>query len=442
MDKENTISLVENWGSEENSVVNMEISVPTEPEPEAVEVETESSKVDKTKKFDINKSNSSYIIKECTEFDKMGLNDNLLRGIYGVGFERPSSIQQRSIVPLMDGRDMIAQSQSGTGKTGSFTIGSLNSIDLSRHETQVLVLAPTRELASQIHGVYNDLSKYMKGIDISLVMGGMKNLSSYDAKLRSHVIVGTPGRVFDYLRRGIISNESIKLFILDEADEMLSQGFKEQIYTIFKFVPSSSQVVLFSATIPEEVLDLTKRFMNNPLKLLVKREELTLEGISQYYIGMNRDNDKFMVLCSLYRDIEVTQCIIYCNSVKKAHWLSKSLEENDFTVSMLVGEMAQSERKRILDSFKSGETRVLLTTNLLARGIDIQQVSLVINYDIPFRKETYIHRIGRSGRFGRKGTAINFVTKYDVERLREIEEFYATEIEELPENIGELICQI
>ena len=436
MDRNKEISLVENWGSEENSVVNLGLSI-GEKDPEPVEEVEEESR-----EFDINQSNSSYVVKECVEFDKMGLNINLLRGVYSIGFERPSSIQQRSIIPLMEGRDMIAQSQSGTGKTGSFTIGSLNSIDLSKNETQVLVLAPTRELATQIHGVYQDLSKYMEGIEISLVMGGMKNMTSYDGKLKSHVIVGTPGRVYDYLRRGIISNESIKLFILDEADEMLSQGFKEQIYTIFKFIPKTSQVVLFSATIPGEVLDLTKKFMNRPLKLLINKDELTLEGISQYYIGMNRDNDKFMVLCSLYRDIEVTQCIIYCNSVKKAHWLARSLEENDFTVSVLVGEMAQNDRKRILDSFKTGESRILLTTNLLARGIDIQQVSLVINYDIPFRKETYIHRIGRSGRFGRKGTAINFVTKYDAERLREIEEYYATEIRELPENIGELICKV
>ena len=429
MENNTELDIVENWGDEENTLVNLE---------EADAGAGGGGDVEEGV-FDINKSNTHYKIKECTQFEKMNLKLSLLKGIISMGFERPSSIQQRSIIPLTEGRDMIAQSQSGTGKTGSFTIGSLNKIDGSRNESQILVLAPTRELATQIYDVYSELSKYMKEIDITLVMGGMKSLSQYDEKIKSQVIVGTPGRVLDYMKKGLITNESIHSFILDEADEMLSQGFMDQIYSIFKFIPATAQVVLFSATIPGEVLTLTKKFMNNPLKLLLDKEELTLEGISQYYVRMNRDTDKFMTLCNLYKDIEVTQCIIYCNSVKKANWLSRTLEENDFRVSILVGELPQNDRKRILDEFKCGKTRILLTTNLLARGIDIQQVSLVINYDVPYRKETYIHRIGRSGRYGRKGTAINFVTNHDFERLEEIQRFYETQIKELPLDIGNLI---
>lgn len=436
MDK---LNLSENWSISNKEDVDLTSLVETTEESTVAEAGEDIPVDVKSGKSSINATNSSYVVSEVKNFDKMGLNINLLKGIFSVGFENPSIIQQKAIIPLSEGRDIIAQSQSGTGKTGAFSIGSLNRVDPTLKQPQILVLAPTRELAKQIYDVFSSLSNYMS-VDIELCMGGMRNI--YDGSIKSQIIVGTPGRVFDYLRRGIINNEYFKLFIMDEADEMLSQGFKEQIYDIFKFIPKTTQIGLFSATIPPEVLDITKRFMDRPLRILLNKEELTLEGIRQFYYGVNKEDDKFLVLCNLYNDIEVTQCIIYTNSVKKTYRLARALEDNDFTVSVIAGDMTQVERTRILDSFKSGETRILLTTNLLSRGIDIQQVSLVINYDIPFKKQTYIHRIGRSGRFGRKGTAINFVTYHDAERLREIEEYYSTEIQELPANIAEIINSI
>merc|ERR1711906_26048 len=222
-------------------------------------------------------------------------------------------------------------------------------------------------------------------------------------------------------------------------DEMLSRGFKEQIYDIFKFLPEQVQVFLFSATMPLDVLEVTQRFMREPVRILVKKDELTLEGIKQFYIAVDREEWKLDTLCDLYETLTITQAIIYCNTRRKVDWLTESLHSRDFTVSALHGDMDQKERELIMREFRSGSSRVLITTDLLARGIDVQQVSLVINYDMPKDRENYIHRIGRSGRFGRKGVAINFITGDDVRQMRDIEQFYNTQIEEMPMNVADLI---
>jgi len=254
-----------------------------------------------------------------------------------------------------------------------------------------------------------------------------------------HVVVGTPGRVNDMISRNVLQTEKIKMFVLDEADEMLSKGFKDQIYDVFKTMPQDVQVVLLSATMPVEVLEVTECFMQNPIQILVKKEELTLEGIRQYYINVGKDDFKFDTLCDLYDQVNVTQAVIFCNTRKKVEYLTEMMTKNKFTVSCLHGDMEQAERETIMREFRSGSSRVLITTDLLARGIDVQQVSLVINYDLPANRENYLHRIGRSGRFGRKGVAINFVTDQDVRTLQELEQFYTTSIDEMPNNIGELI---
>lgn len=376
----------------------------------------------------------------CAEsFDDMNLDENLLRGIYCYGFEKPSHIQKRAIVPLANGQDIIAQSQSGTGKTGTFLIGSIQKVDQSLKKTQVLVLSPTRELSQQIFNVLTSLTTNMN-ITKHLLIGG-KNLSEDFVELDkgAQMIVGTPGRVFDMLKRYALRTDHIHLIVLDEADEMLSRGFKDQIYEIFQYIPKSSQVGLFSATMPTEALDITKRFMQDPLEVLVKNEELTLEGIQQYYIALDCENWKFDALCDLYSAISVAQAIIYCNSKRKADWIKDRLIANGFTVECIHGDMRQKERDDIINGFRSGDHRILLATDIIARGIDIQQVSLVINYDMPRYREVYIHRIGRSGRFGRKGVAINFTTREDMRILKDIERFYSTQIQELPENVAELM---
>lgn len=260
-------------------------------------------------------------------------------------------------------------------------------------------------------------------------------------KLESSVqiVSGTPGRVFDMIQRRALRTKNIKTLILDEADEMLGQGFKEQIYDVYRYLPPETQVVLVSATLPHDVLEMTHKFMTDPIRILVKRDELTLEGIKQFFVAVEKEEWKFDTLCDLYDTLTITQAVIFCNTRKKVDWLTSKMRENNFTVSSMHGDMPQQERDALMEEFRSGGSRVLIVTDLWGRGIDVQQVSLVINYDLPTNRELYIHRIGRSGRFGRKGVAINFVKTDDVRILRDIEQFYSTQIDEMPMNVAELI---
>jgi len=254
-----------------------------------------------------------------------------------------------------------------------------------------------------------------------------------------HIVVGTPGRVLDLLSRKALDPKHIKCFVLDEADEMLSLGFKDQIYQVFQFLPENVQVALFSATMPPDALEMTEKFMNAPLKILVKQEEITLEGIRQYYVNCEQEHLKFETLVDLYDRVNIGQAVIFCNSRKKVEWLTEQLRSKDFTVSATHGDIDQATRSVILSEFRTGSSRILITTDLLARGIDVHGVSLVINFDVPKDLEKYIHRIGRSGRFGRKGVALNLVTFRDIGSLKDIERFYRTRIEEMPANISQYL---
>jgi len=373
-------------------------------------------------------------------FDDMELRENLLRGIFAYGFEKPSAIQQRAIMPAIKGYDLIAQAQSGTGKTATFSIAILQQVDFEKSsQCQALVLAPTRELAQQIQKVVLALGDYQK-VKCHACIGGTAVRTDIDLLQKGvHVVVGTPGRVFDMINRGSLIPDSMKMFVLDEADEMLSRGFKDQIYDVFRKLPSTIQVILLSATMPEDVLEVTKRFMRDPINILVKKEELTLEGIKQFYINVEKEEWKLETLTDLYETMTITQAVIFLNTRRKVDWLKEKLGEKDFTVSSMHGDMDQQERDVIMKEFRTGSSRVLITTDLLARGIDVQQVSLVINYDLPNNRENYIHRIGRGGRFGRKGVAINFVTQDDVRILKDIEQFYNTTIDAMPMNVADLI---
>jgi translation initiation factor 4A len=372
-------------------------------------------------------------------FDELNINENLLRGIYGYGFEKPSIIQNKAIPVLVSGKDLIAQAQSGTGKTGAFSIGCLCNIDVKLKQTQAIVLSPTRELAEQTFNVMKELATYTD-ISFCRVVGGTRVSECIDDLRKDpHVIVGTPGRIIDMLQKQHIYTDKLKMVVIDEADEMLSQGFQEMIYTIFTGIPKETQVALFSATFPEELLEITDKFMNSPEKILVKKEQLTLEGISQFYINVKHNNWKYDVLTDIYNTINIAQCIIYINSKNMLNQVYKCLVEDNFPVGMIHGSLMTDERESIMNKFRQGEIRILLSTDLLSRGIDIQQLSLVINYDLPIQKETYIHRIGRSGRYGRKGVAINFVTERDLQELAELKSFYNTNIEEMPQNIGDII---
>jgi len=372
-------------------------------------------------------------------FDDLNLKEDLLRGIYAYNFEKPSAIQQRAILPITQGRDVIAQAQSGTGKTATFSISILQSIDVTVRETQALVLSPTRELATQIQSVVLALGDYMN-VQCHACIGGT-SIGEDIRKLEygQHIVSGTPGRVFDMIRRRSLRTRNIKMLVLDEADELLNKGFKDQIYEVYRYLPPATQVVLLSATLPYDVLEMTTKFMTDPIRILVKRDELTLEGIKQFFVAVEKEEWKFDTLCDLYDTLTITQAVIFCNTRRKVDWLTEKMRAANFTVSAMHGEMVQKERDAIMAEFRGGTSRVLITTDVWARGIDVQQVSLVINYDLPSNRENYIHRIGRSGRFGRKGVAINFVTVDDVRILRDIEQYYGTQIDEMPVNAAELI---
>lgn len=382
---------------------------------------------------------SSEDVKVASTFDAMGLKEDLLRGIYAYNFEKPSAIQQRAILPIIRGRDVIAQAQSGTGKTATFSIAMLQSIDTTLRETQALVLSPTRELAIQIQSVVLALGDYLN-VQCHACIGG----TSVGEDIRKldygqHIVSGTPGRVYDMIRRRHLRTKNIKMLILDESDELLNMGFKDQIYDVYRYLPPSTQVVLLSATLPQDVLEMTSKFMTDPVRILVKRDELTLEGIKQFFVAVEKEEWKFDTLCDLYDTLTITQAVIFCNTRRKVDWLSAKMKENHFQVSSMHGEMQQKERDEVMAEFRQGSSRVLITTDVWARGIDIANISLVINYDLPTNRENYIHRIGRSGRFGRKGVAINFVTVDDVRILRDIEQFYSTQIDEMPVKLEDVL---
>jgi len=370
----------------------------------------------------------------------MGLHDDLLRGIYATGFEKPSPIQQRAIVPVVSGRDVVAQAQSGTGKTATFSVGILQRVDPDLKEVQALVLAPTRELVSQIAGVMAQLGDYLDVETRGFVGGSSVRDNIRAIKDGAQVVVGTPGRVLDLIEtRRALRLDHLKVLCLDEADEMLTEGFLEQVQQLFRTVPQAAQVCVFSATLPLEVMETTQRFMRDPVRVLVKREELTLKGIKQFYVALDEEAWKFDTLCDLYDTLTITQAVIYCNTRRKVEWLAEEMIKQDFSVSAMHSDLDQRERDIVMREFRSGSSRVLISTDVLARGIDVQQVSLVINLDLPTKRENYIHRIGRSGRFGRKGVAINFITPPDVRYMRDIEQFYHTQIDEMPDTVRDLL---
>lgn len=390
---------------------------------------------------------NNYLVSEkidCYDsFDNLGIHEDILRGIYSYGFTQPSPIQKLAIKPFIDERDLIIQSHSGTGKTATFMISILNRINPELKKTQAVVVAPTRELAKQIYSVYQSLSNYTDITGYFCIGGSLRNKYNYNEDINQHIIVGTPGRVSDLIGKNIIKTNNVKMLVIDEADDVLSISFQKQLVKIFDSLNESSQLCLFSATIPSELFILTDKMLKNPLKILVKDGELSLKGIQQYkvYLG-NTDEYKYATLCDLYNRISIGQAMIYCNKRYIVDELTNKLREDNFSVSQIHGEMQQKEREQVMQQFRDGITRILISTDVLARGIDVQQVSLVINYDIPKDPDTYIHRIGRSGRYGRKGIAINFETNRDRNSLNSIEMAYNIKVETLPNDIEKLVKHI
>ncbi len=380
-------------------------------------------------------------IKVYSSFDEMPIPTELLRGIYAFGFEKPSKIQEKAIVPIVEGHDVLAQAQSGTGKTGTFVIGSIPKIDVNVMKPQVLVMVPTRELAQQIANVATKIGAYMgdgKGIRVHTATGGPPVSEDIRALERGvHFLVGTPGRIYDLLSRKAFSTSSVRLLILDEADQMLEDRFREQVHCILSLgFPSSTQVALLSATMIPEVVEVARSLIRDPVQILLPAEEVTLEGIKQYFVHVPREEMKLDTLCDLYEHLNISQALIYCSTRQKVEWLSDQMVRRGFDLKYIHGDMDLHERKAQMDAFRSGQCRVLISTDLLARGIDVQQVSLVINYELPAQRENYIHRIGRSGRFGRKGASINLVTDRERRVQADIESYYKTAVCELPEHLN------
>ena len=378
-------------------------------------------------------------LKVYESFDDMELPENLLRGVYAMGFEKPSAIQQRAIIPIKGGRDLLAQAQSGTGKTGAFTIGSLSKVDPALRQVQVLVLAPVRELAQQIESVAKQVSSYMN-IYVYSATGGTPLREDIKAIEKGcQFIVGTPGRIYDLMNRNVLSRENIRVLIFDEADQMLEDRFKEQVMCILdKGFPKTTQVALFSATMDENVLDIAAKLLNNPVKILVNANSVPLDGIKNYCVELDKEEWKFDTLCDLYQRLTISQALIYCNKRQKAEWLAEKMSSQGFPLSCIHGEMDVEERKRRMMNFRTGAVRVLISTDLLARGIDVQQVSLVINYELPVQKENYIHRIGRAGRFGRKGVTINLICPEEKKAVSDIQEHWGINLETLPDRIDQI----
>ena len=382
---------------------------------------------------EVNLNENEITIKK---WDELELDSNILRGIYSHGFENPSPIQSKGILPIMKGKDMIAQSQSGTGKTATFVIGALSRLNFKDKTTQAIILAPTRELAIQINEVVVSIGMGIQELKSQVLVGGTSVEQSI-RQLRSdcpHLVVGTVGRLGDMIKRRALSVRNVKLLIIDEADEMMSYGFRSDVCDIISRLPEDRQLVVFSATMSIEVMDNLGEMMKDPIKISVKKEALTLEGISQYYIALDNDQHKYFTLKDLYSSISVSHCIIYCNSVNRVRDLTNSMVNDGFPVCCIHSDMDKGMRQEAITSFRKGINRVLISSDITARGIDIQQVSLVINFDITNSVHTYLHRIGRSGRWGRKGIGINFITRRDVDKLRRIEQHYSTQINELPNN--------
>jgi translation initiation factor 4A len=379
-------------------------------------------------------------VKLYKEFDEMNLPENLLRGIYAYGFEKPSAIQEKGIVPIAEGRDVLAQAQSGTGKTGTFVIGSLSRVDETIKKPQVLVLVHVRELAQQIEKVAKALGTFMNLQVLCAVGGNPLRDDIRQLEGGAQFIVGTPGRVFDLVNRNVLDRSEIRVLIMDEADQMLEDLFYKQVMCILeKGFPEKTRVALFSATMPEQVVEVANKILNDPVRVLIKPAAVRLEGIQQFFVPLDREDHKFECICDLYKNLNISQAVIFCNKRQKAEMLAERMTAQGYPVTCLHGELEKPERTRRMKQFIEGSTRVMVATDIIARGIDVQQISLVINYELPTNRENYVHRIGRAGRFGRKGTTINMLLPEEEGMMKDISEHYDMKVLPLPDSISNLV---
>lgn len=365
---------------------------------------------------------------ETVKFEDLNLEEKILRAVTDMGFEAASPIQAQAIPVQMDGRDMIGQAQTGTGKTAAFAIPLLQKMDSGSKKTQAIILCPTRELAIQVAEEIRRLAKFTSGIKVLPVYGGqeiVKQIRSLKGGVQ--IIVGTPGRVMDHMRRKTIRTDDIHTVVLDEADEMLNMGFLEDMETILSQMPEERQTVMFSATMPQAIADIAKRFQKEPVMVKVVKKELTVPKVTQYYYEVKPRN-KVEVMCRLLDLYSPKLSVVFCNTKKQVDELVQALQGRGYFAEGLHGDLKQEQRDRVMDSFRNGATEILVATDVAARGIDVDDVEAVFNYDIPQDDEYYVHRIGRTGRAGREGRAFSLAVGNEVYKLRDIQRFCKTKI--------------
>jgi len=372
--------------------------------------------------------------KEHKNFDNLNIHEDILKGLYLHGFQKPSDIQIRGIKSINTGKDCIIQSQSGTGKTATYLLGIINRIVNST--CKALVITPTRELAKQVYDVAVSICKY-SNITTSLCVGGTE-IINHD----QNIVIGTVGRIQHMINIKKLCIKNLNIFVLDEADNMVNEKEDECLKSIVRNIPELCQKVVISATLSSFVFEMTDSIMVDPIKILLKNINVAVDLINQFYVDVEVEENKFDVLIDLYNLISTTQAIIFCNTISKVTWLAEKLSAKNFPITTIHGKMSPKERNDIVQEFRDGKTRLLLTTDLLARGIDVPQVNLVICYDMPIDKETYIHRIGRCGRFGKKGVSISLIKMMDpsdTRLLNKMKHSYKIDINELPDNINEIL---
>ena len=358
-----------------------------------------------------------------TKFEDLPISNEIKRAIADMGFEEPSPIQAQSIPVILSGRDVIGQAQTGTGKTAAFSIPVLETIDPENKSLQAIILCPTRELAIQVSKEIKKLSKYMHGIKSLPVYGGQP----IDRQIKSlkggvQIVIGTPGRVIDHINRKTLKLDNVKMLILDEADEMLDMGFREDIETILNKTPENRQTTFFSATMPKGILDLTRKYQNDPEHVKIVRKEITVSNISQYYIE-TRNANKLEVLCRLIDVYNPKLSVVFTNTKRGADELVSDLQARGYFADALHGDLKQTQRDIVMDKFRQGTIDILVATDVAARGIDVDDVEAVFNYDLPQDEEYYVHRIGRTGRAGRTGVSFSFVFGKEMRKMRDIERY-------------------
>ena len=370
---------------------------------------------------------------ETLRFDELNLSPEILRGVRDMGFEEASPIQSKAIPVAMSGVDVIGQAQTGTGKTAAFGIPVLEKVRRDIKHPQTLVLCPTRELAVQAAEEIRKLAKYMHGVKVLPIYGGQDISKQIRALKGTQIIIGTPGRVLDHLHRRTIRCDYVDTIVLDEADEMLNMGFREDIETVLQYVPNEDrQTILFSATMPQPILDITQNYQKPDAKMIkVVKKELTVPKIEQYYLDVKR-RDKVEVLCRLLDYYELKLSLVFCNTKKMVDDLTEVLKGRGYFAEGLHGDMSQAQRDRVMKNFRNGKTDILIATDVAARGIDVDDVEAVFNYDIPQDDEYYVHRIGRTGRAGRTGRSFTFVKGKEVYKLKDIMRYCKTKIYAMP----------